>query len=883
MKLLWVIIISITSLAANAQVCNYADSVIDFSSEWSTSGWSNQKVLGPFDTYPCYGDISTAWATSASSGQLEFIELYFDNDIPIDSIYIFQTYHAGAIDSVFVKNPSDNQWEAVYIATPSAINTSTILKIGFPLTNFVVNEVKITFNSILVPGWNELDAVAISSNYYDVREEVIISCDAATVQISGTCGTSSIGDATFLWTTSDGNIVSGQTTPTATVDAPGVYYLTITKEGVNTQFELAVSSDITIPNIDDINDMNACESLTLPEITGENLTGNEKYYTGINGTGTSYTAGSVLSYSDFTNYPMTLYAHDSNGNGGICSSNKSFEVTIYSTPSIDAIQDMTVCDEYILPEPTVGAYYSLTSGGGTNYQGGDIISTNQQIFLYATEGTCTAEVSFDITVVTTPDISMIETVQTCDQYILPEILGQNLSGNEQYYSASNGEGMAYSSGITINFSDFTTYPTTLFVYDSGTLAGCSDEISFELNISQTPSLSLIDDITACEIYTLPILDEGNYYTQPDGTGSQLNEGDELTNTQEIYVHSSNGTCNSEVNFTLTITPTPTISTIEDQVICGEFVLPEISFGNYFTLSDGQGELLVPGTSIDNTQQLFIYSGTEQCSNEDSFELTVFPVPTLDEVSNIISYDSYILPALSNGNYYTGPMGTGTLLESGDELFDSQTIFIYAENDNCYNELNFEVLIEFSPIPPPCVDILSPLDGANNEGMPVQFTWTSAYSAIGYQLTLALASNSSNVIDNLDVGNTTYYTPSITWEDNTTYRLTIIAYNDHGASEGCQSIMFTTEDVVLADELIPTFFTPNDDGVNDYWQIDESDIDIKSVKIYDRYGKLLANFSTLTQGWDGVFNGYPMPSDDYWFVLDLYSGEIIKGHFSLIRK
>ncbi len=41
-------------------VYNYADSVIAFSSEWTGSAWSHKQVLGHFNTYPCYGDITTA-------------------------------------------------------------------------------------------------------------------------------------------------------------------------------------------------------------------------------------------------------------------------------------------------------------------------------------------------------------------------------------------------------------------------------------------------------------------------------------------------------------------------------------------------------------------------------------------------------------------------------------------------------------------------------------------------------------------------------------------------------------------------------------------------------------------------------------------------------
>jgi gliding motility-associated-like protein len=50
-----------------------------------------------------------------------------------------------------------------------------------------------------------------------------------------------------------------------------------------------------------------------------------------------------------------------------------------------------------------------------------------------------------------------------------------------------------------------------------------------------------------------------------------------------------------------------------------------------------------------------------------------------------------------------------------------------------------------------------------------------------------------------------------------------------------------------------------------------------IFIYDRYGKLITKINTNSDGWDGTFNGNPLPSDDYWYTAKLQDG---KGHFSL---
>jgi gliding motility-associated-like protein len=85
--------------------------------------------------------------------------------------------------------------------------------------------------------------------------------------------------------------------------------------------------------------------------------------------------------------------------------------------------------------------------------------------------------------------------------------------------------------------------------------------------------------------------------------------------------------------------------------------------------------------------------------------------------------------------------------------------------------------------------------------------------------------------------------------------------------------------------IPKFFTPNNDGYNDYWNIkgaDETFNTAAKIFIYDRYGKLIKQVVSSSNGWDGTYIGNPMPADDYWYTIRLEDGREAKGHFSLKR-
>lgn len=101
---------------------------------------------------------------------------------------------------------------------------------------------------------------------------------------------------------------------------------------------------------------------------------------------------------------------------------------------------------------------------------------------------------------------------------------------------------------------------------------------------------------------------------------------------------------------------------------------------------------------------------------------------------------------------------------------------------------------------------------------------------------------------------------------------------------------TTDPIPFLVVGYPKFFTPNADGVNDFWNIKGIETLVSPVIfIFDRYGKLLKQMEQNTLGWDGTYIGKPMPASDYWFKMEYSRDEqgvivakTLKNHFSLVR-
>ena len=115
----------------------------------------------------------------------------------------------------------------------------------------------------------------------------------------------------------------------------------------------------------------------------------------------------------------------------------------------------------------------------------------------------------------------------------------------------------------------------------------------------------------------------------------------------------------------------------------------------------------------------------------------------------------------------------------------------------------------------------------------------------------------------------------------------LGYGEHRISVrdrlGC-----AVEEITINIIDYPKYFTPNGDGYHDTWNISslKSESNAK-IYIFDRYGKLLKEIRPWSDGWDGTFNGIPMPSNDYWFSVEYQvdgSDELkqFKAHFTLKR-
>jgi gliding motility-associated-like protein len=93
-------------------------------------------------------------------------------------------------------------------------------------------------------------------------------------------------------------------------------------------------------------------------------------------------------------------------------------------------------------------------------------------------------------------------------------------------------------------------------------------------------------------------------------------------------------------------------------------------------------------------------------------------------------------------------------------------------------------------------------------------------------------------------------------------------------------------------FIPNTFSPNNDGVNDFfYPRGKSLYNIQSMRVFNRWGQMVFErkdfpANAAASGWDGTFNGHPAPADVYVYIVEVVcdNAQVIplKGDITLIR-
>lgn len=263
---------------------------------------------------------------------------------------------------------------------------------------------------------------------------------------------------------------------------------------------------------------------------------------------------------------------------------------------------------------------------------------------------------------------------------------------------------------------------------------------------------------------------------------------------------------------------------------------------------------LPDTYISGNQTIYCrvqHNNNTDCFDITSFQLIVNEYPILEMKT--------VWPVCTNQETtITADTGFDSYLWSTGEITSSITVgqpgyyTVQVVSGSCIGILGIDVI----PTDPPTINEIITTD------------WTANNNSV------------TVILDGNSLGDYLYSLDNVNFQTENTFS---------GLEPGSYSVFVKDKYGCGSDNEVffllnyPKYFTPNADGIHDFWRIQFSEKEPNlETYIFDRYGKLITGFMPNNMGWDGTYNGSLLPSSDYWFLVILQNGKQMRGHFTLKR-
>jgi len=266
----------------------------------------------------------------------------------------------------------------------------------------------------------------------------------------------------------------------------------------------------------------------------------------------------------------------------------------------------------------------------------------------------------------------------------------------------------------------------------------------------------------------------------------------------------------------------------------------------------QNPVTIKNLSPANSGNYKVVVSGQYCSVSDSTQVTVYTKPVVALTNNgvtICSTDSIQLGASGGTSYSWSPGKTLSDSTSANPIAkptDTTAYIVKAYNNNgCYtaDTLTINVLKKAIANAGPNRVIF--------EGQSVKLNGSEKYGNIFYWTPTTALSDPNSL------------TPMADPTDDITYTLHVTSTNNCGIDS---SSVFVK---VYKKITIPNTFSPNNDGINDYWDIDALITYPDCVlAVFNRYGQQVYHSIGYNKPWNGKYNGEFLPAGTYYYVLDL---------------
>ena len=176
------------SLPSLAQKVKWASQIISVSSEYKDPLLGKEyralHALGRPSKFPKMAASPSAWQSmTPDSPDGEYLLVGFDTTMAVKQVAIFENSGAGSIISVDGLDQNNKIYPLRAFSPGYALSSSQITYIRLPSkTSFKLKGIKISFNSLRVKGYSQIDAIGISDSDEPIENSLKLNSDANAFQ-----------------------------------------------------------------------------------------------------------------------------------------------------------------------------------------------------------------------------------------------------------------------------------------------------------------------------------------------------------------------------------------------------------------------------------------------------------------------------------------------------------------------------------------------------------------------------------------------------------------------------------------------------------------------------------------------------------------------------
>lgn len=459
----------------------------------------------------------------------------------------------------------------------------------------------------------------------NVANSSINVCSGKAVTLGATANSGAI----FKWANNAANGAVTTVAPTQTT----TYVLTTTMPNSCVVTSKVTVNVIPLPIANAGADVAICKGFsTILVATGGN---SYVWSNGIN------VAENTVSPSISTNYIVTV----TNNEG--CSATDVVTVTIKDNPTVDAGNDVSICQGQSANLVATGATDYLWNNGIqiANNPVSPNISTTYTVI--GTKNGCSATDTVRVTVKSLPTPVVTSPVTICQGEIATIV-----ATGGSMYSWNNGMTTAQ---IVVKPTQTINYVVTVTNSD-----GCSSSTQTTVTVNKLPTITISPESTVCSGQSASLSASGgsSYKWSNNETTATINVTPSSTTTYTVTVTSNEG-CSDTKSVTVNVVPSLTASVSGNTIICnGSSTVLTASGGTSYLWSNGEktDKILVSPT-VQSSYSVTVSSGT--CSSQTTVTVIVNPKPTinLSATSLIICEKDSTTLSVTGGNKYQWSNGS----------------------------------------------------------------------------------------------------------------------------------------------------------------------------------------------------------------------------------